>query len=865
MVFDRDAMARLYDGLRGFSDQVTSVTKRIITSFDPSSGDEVANLIFDQGRNPPRMTTKRYLESYNTMPWLRAVVHRIAYTVASTPWTLHVDTGQAISSRARAKRLTSPHFKTRQQAIQVSRQAGELESIEDHPLLDLIDFSNGFFTGLTTRMLTQIHLEIVGEAFWIIERDEAGVPSEIWPLPPHWVKDTPDPAHPFFNVQFNSAVFDIPVTEVVWFYSPRPEDPYRRGSGLMEALGDELETDELTAKYLKQFFFNGARPDTIISMVGQKDTSRKRAEMHWNQRHQGFWRAFKPFFTSRSVDVKTLGHQHEQMQLVPLRDFERNTIIQVAGVPPEILGILKDANRASMVVAEQLFAKQVVMPRMELMREVMQVILAPQFGEGLFLGFENPIPDDADFELKAATAAPWSRTVDEWRHLQGLPELEDERGKVFMVPAQLIAVQDFSEVSQENRLGVAARAIGDGSIDTPFRILERQVGNGVAIPAQPLALLPSPPRWQPKRQRHQVNTELPALLLQIDDIEDESDLPGCLDLESHKSRDPHDVVAHLLNSPACHHRFITPTVASEKMAECRTIETLIQKLASVDADDFESALQIVADRFGPRLQRVYSRFANRQVRDIDESALADILRGNRTNAAIDLLDPDRWDGLFRDLAKEIETLVSLSGETAGQILNDLLGTELEFDPNLPSAERLVDDGTQGIIDTLRDSADEGLRGQLQELNTLNLTPEERAFLLRESTGLTRQQMNTLRKFYIRLGEEEETAARIRSRVEKLAKAMRKRRGDIIGKTSSTTMANLAQSEMVQQGIDEGELSRQIRRRWDVINDDRLDLKICEPMDGQVVGLFDEFTTGTGGKVFSPAAHPLCRCSVTLLV
>ena len=859
-------MIRLYDGLRSYTGAWTSVAKRIITSFDPSSGQEVANLIFDQGRNPPLRTTRQFLESYNTMPWLRAVVHRIAYTVASTPWTLHLETRPSSRSRTRSKDFTAPHFQTRVQALQVAKQAGDVEQVTDHPLLDLIDFSNGFFTGLTTRMLTQIHLEIVGEAFWIIERDEQGIPSEIWPLPPHWIKDTPDPAHPFFNVQFNSAIFDIPLTEVVWFYSPRPEDPYRRGSGLMESLGDELETDELTAKYLKQFFYNGARPDTIISLVGQKDNSRKRAEMHWNQRHQGFWRAFKPFFTSRSIDVQTLGHQHEQMQLVPLRHFERDTILQVAGVQPEILGILKDANRASMVVAEQLFAKQVVMPRMELMREVMQVILAPQFGDGLFLGFENPIPDDADFELQAATAAPWSRTVDEWRRLQGLPDMEDNRGRVFLVPDQLVSVQDFSEMSQENRLGLAARTIGDGSHQHPLQIIDAD-----AIDVTPTLLrspqhsvIPGTPgvgkssRVASKRRglRHPKSTQLPPLSPSDEILSDEPELRHCLDPEAHPARDPDSILAHLLCSPACHRRFHDPTVLSEKLADCRTIESLIVRIAAVDADDFESALQIVADRFGPRLQRLYSRFANRQVREIDEQALLNALQGNRVNAAMEILDPERWSGMFRDLAKEIETLVSLSGETAAQIFNDLLDTDLGFDPNLPSAERLVDEGTQGVIDALRDSADEGLRRQIQELNALNLTPEERAFLLRESTGLSKPQMDTLRKFYVRLGEEGVSDAKRATRVEKLARAMRKRRGDVLGNTNATTMANLAQSEMALQGVDEGVLSRSMRRRWDVINDDRLDLSVCEPMDGQVAGLLEWFTTGTGGSVFSPAAHPM---------
>src|SRR5690606_6255954 len=39
-------------------------------------------------------------------------------------------------------------------------------------------------------------------------------------------------------------------------------------------------------------------------------------------------------------------------------------------------------------------------------------------------------------------AAPWARSVDEWRALQGLPPLDNEVGNVFLVPANLRAVAD---------------------------------------------------------------------------------------------------------------------------------------------------------------------------------------------------------------------------------------------------------------------------------------------------------------------------------------------------------------------------------------------------------------------------------------
>ena len=58
------------------------------------------------------------------------------------------------------------------------KKAVELEEIEEHPLLDLLNNCNPYMTGTFMRQLTQIYLDSVGEAFWIKERNNLGMPIE---------------------------------------------------------------------------------------------------------------------------------------------------------------------------------------------------------------------------------------------------------------------------------------------------------------------------------------------------------------------------------------------------------------------------------------------------------------------------------------------------------------------------------------------------------------------------------------------------------------------------------------------------------------------------------------------------------------
>lgn len=384
---------------------------------------------------PPKRGTRELLNAYNEMPWLRAVVNKVSRSVASVLWCLYIirRNGKAV----KISKIQWTDYAGRQKLMAVYRKQGELVEIEEHPLLDLLNKTNSFLTGLITRQLTQIYLDLVGEAFWLKERNGAGKPMAIWPLPPDWVISTPTPAHRFFRVSFRAWQGEIPDTEILWMADPDPLNPYGRGSGMARALGDELETDEYAAKHTKSWFYNRARPDVVVSADGLRPEDTQRLEHDWLARNQGFWKAYKPYFLSKKVDIQTLSQTFENMQLVDLRKYERDTIIQTYGVPPEILGIIENSNRATIEAADYLFAKWVVQPRLEFLRNVLQEFLVPEFDDRLILDYESPVSEDKEYNLKVAQAAPWSMTVDEWRELQGREPLPDGQGQVYMLPFNL--------------------------------------------------------------------------------------------------------------------------------------------------------------------------------------------------------------------------------------------------------------------------------------------------------------------------------------------------------------------------------------------------------------------------------------------
>lgn len=400
----------------------------------------LAGVVQSGGQPPPRGVAE-HLNAYNHMPWLRAVISRVSFDVASTPWQLFVK--QKGSARAvldgQVKTIQRANHDVRMKLIAEAVEAGELRQLTTHPMLDLLDNFNTFHTGLSGRRVTMQHMDLTGEAFWLIERDARGMPIALWPIPPNWVKSTPTVRRPTFRVSFRAWQGEIPATEFVWFNELDPANPYGRGSGTSQALGDELETDEYAARHAKAFFFNRARPDLIVSPKNDEsmeDHEVRRLEEGWTRASSGFWRGFKPFFLRRAVDVKEIDQSFRAQQFIQLREFERNTCIQVFGVSPEIFGIVAGgANRATIKVAEYIYGKRVLVPRLEQMRATLQERLIPEFDERLIANYTSPVGADEEQALEAAKAAPWALTIDEWRYKMDAPALENGAGELHMVPA----------------------------------------------------------------------------------------------------------------------------------------------------------------------------------------------------------------------------------------------------------------------------------------------------------------------------------------------------------------------------------------------------------------------------------------------
>lgn len=437
---------------------------------DRMTAEQLVTAAFGPTSTGLRYGSTELLRAYSTMPWLRSVVGRISWSTAVVPWQLYAVTGKAEDGKRYMRRkdiAESRDPKYRLEQYKSLRRSDRLEEIETHAALDFLETGNDRFSGHVARQVTQQHLDLVGEGAWVIERDGLGMPTKYWPIPPTWIAQTPwSPLNTGLGVingqstignwiiHSNRGTLVVPPDDVVYFYHPNPADPYDRGRGIGHSLGDELETDEAAAKHLKRWFKNFAIPPVIISRKqsgpqtpGAGGPNMARLEEKWMAKLLG--RNNVPFFSTHELSVHEMNHTFQEMQLSQLRKDERDILIHVYGLPPEVFGILEQSNRSTIDAADYLMGKYVIVPRLEFQRAIIQKQLIEKYDERLILDYVSPVLEDREFELKVMQAMPHDFTVDEIRELANRRPLPNGAGEGFFVPMSSMYVRDLTEAAYE--------------------------------------------------------------------------------------------------------------------------------------------------------------------------------------------------------------------------------------------------------------------------------------------------------------------------------------------------------------------------------------------------------------------------------
>lgn len=387
-------------------------------SKNPDAGVRMAaqKLFTPRWSYPPQRNSYQWADLFMKSPRM-APIHKIAADVAVAQYKLYKDSalpGNRINEHVFLKLMKKPN-----------------------PNTEMTEFFLLYMTEVY-RLLPS------GEAFWLIERNGLGVPTEIWLVPPFWVMQTPSEPIPYFRIlpQGNTSyqMLYVDPRDMIWFKEPDPLNPYGRGRGRAEAVGDEIETDEYMAKWAKKFFFNDAIPHMVGMMPGADEPTVTRQSEQWNAKYGGHQNNSKTAWINWDAKLQVLKETNKEMDFSQSRKDLRDACNQFWNMSPELFGILENSNRSTIDAAYDLYAKNVFSVRLRTFDDVINRQLLPQFDPRLVLAHDNVVPNDKEFELKKAESGLKNGgiTVDEWRVTNGYEPLPDGKGQILYTPLNMV-------------------------------------------------------------------------------------------------------------------------------------------------------------------------------------------------------------------------------------------------------------------------------------------------------------------------------------------------------------------------------------------------------------------------------------------
>ncbi len=408
-------------------------------------------------------TSDQWLNAYNQVPWLRATTSRIAYSGATLDWAITRTMSPSTKATVQRKDIQFGTFAYRRKALDVLREAEASEVIFDHPLVSLLSNMCPALPGKQGVFVAWLYYEIAGESFFIIDRGPREswikssftgepLPLALWPIPPTWVTRTPTPDDPTFDVKAGSAqIRSVPISEMLWHKNPNLVNPYARGLADVQTLTDEFDADENAARLVSWSFYNRGRPDVLIGLPNATEAEVNAFRNDWNANLVGVSNVLKTHFVNVKPEVEQMSQDFAHLRVLELREYSRDMIRQVQGIPPEIMGILDQSNRATIDAADYLYNKNVVVPKAEMWREFFQRTLVDEYDPRAVLDYVSPIQEDKNYQLSAAIAAPFTVKVKDWRRIAGLPPTNPEEGELYIVPPGMTAVRSLVELADQEQ------------------------------------------------------------------------------------------------------------------------------------------------------------------------------------------------------------------------------------------------------------------------------------------------------------------------------------------------------------------------------------------------------------------------------
>jgi HK97 family phage portal protein len=342
--------------------------------------------------NSGNVNAKRAVEAYIGIPF--AMIRAIQDEIANIEWKVY--------------RINSK---------------GENVELPEHELLDLLYGVNDYQTGVEFKHILAGHLELVGNFYGLMlgqsgqpVKNAKEKPTQLHILNPGSVKVIKDKSQfPWrlsrYDYTLEGSIYHFAPYQILHIKFPNPNDNFE-GIGTLQAVAEWVDLDHYVVDHNRKFFLRGARKSGVIETEMTGEDQLETLSKSWNEKHSGTQNAWGTPVLPKGVHFVDDKMAIKDMDFKNLCDEAFQHLAMCFRVSHTILGTAEsDTNRATAETADYVFAKRTIKPKMTLICSYINEFLTPRFGEDIYVGFDDPTPEDKNFRIQEMQATVGSQPV----------------------------------------------------------------------------------------------------------------------------------------------------------------------------------------------------------------------------------------------------------------------------------------------------------------------------------------------------------------------------------------------------------------------------------------------------------------------
>lgn len=336
--------------------------------------------------------------------WVYIAAQKNAIAFSNTPIRLYVSkktNDQKILVPTKAVNPSQKYSMQRRASLSPwITKAADVEEVQEHPIIDLLKKVNDFTNGFELFFDTDLYLELTGNAYWYVVRDNFGLPVSIWSLPAQYMYIIPSAENYIAGYKWKRGAVEVDFTpeEIVHFKLGNPNDQYY-GMSPLQGAKDAFNIQANMSIYQNAVFTNDGRlAGAFETEQVLNDPTFERLKLNIEQNFKGAKNAGKIPLLEAGLHYKEYGLAPKELDFLNSRRWTQEEIVNSYGQTLALYD--KNTTRANSETALYLWMAHTISPRHRIVEQKLNETFVSSYDPNLFLAFDECVPENLEYRLQ---------------------------------------------------------------------------------------------------------------------------------------------------------------------------------------------------------------------------------------------------------------------------------------------------------------------------------------------------------------------------------------------------------------------------------------------------------------------------------